>query len=280
MVGDDILTEETWEHSLFEQTESQSTEEVPRLAEFREAVDHIIDVRNGTLIKLVYLGAYRMSEVLAHVNPYEKEHNQTKAYGKSLVWKTTDFKADAKLTVKTLLLRSAVAKRTKTVDGKPQFFFKTIALPLVPVMFEPWAGDLMRWVHKWRVGKDALYLQRTIEKKCSDPRVVAQAMDKFTERALQFNVSRPTVETIIRKELGRFLPDKSKHTRKNWLRHVRLTHLRQNYDFNEFDLTAFAGWTLGSGMAGRGASGMLDTYVHTGWESWYPKLLKPLTEAY
>lgn len=83
MNSGEILTEKTWEHSLFEQTESQSTEEVPRLAEFREAVDHIIDVKNATLIKLIYLGAYRMSEVLAHVNPYEKEHNQTKAYGKS-----------------------------------------------------------------------------------------------------------------------------------------------------------------------------------------------------
>jgi len=208
------------------------------------------------------------------------EHNQTKAYGKSLVWKITPFKAGDKLTVITLLLRSAVAKRTKTVDGKPEFFFKTVGLPLVPVEFEPWASDLMRWVRRWGESRDRLLLRRTIEKQTTDPRVVDKALEKFDERALQFNLSRPTVETIIRKELGRFLPDKSKHNRKNWLRHVRLTHLRQNYDFNEFDLCNFAGWTLGSGMAGRGASGMLDTYVHTGWESWYPKLLVPLLEVF
>lgn len=271
------MTEQTWEHSLFEQTEKQEAEEVPRLAEFREAVDHIIDFKNKVLIELLYLGGYRMSEVLAHVNPYEKEHNQTKAYGKSLVWKITSFKADEKLTVKTLLLRSAVAKRTKTVDGKPQFFFKSIALPFVPE-FEPWTFDLMKWVRKWSESKDYLSLRRTIDKQTKDPRVADQAMDKFMERALQFNMSRPTVESIIRKELSRFLPDKSKHNRKNWLRHARITHLRRDYHFDAFDLTNFAGWTLGGGMAGEGGSAMLDTYVHAGWESWYPKLLVPLTE--
>jgi len=52
------------------------------------------------------------------------------------------------------------------------------------------------------------------------------------------------------------------------------------YNFDPFDVTAFAGWTYSTGFGGMGvASSQLDTYLHLSWQRYYPKLLKPIEES-
>lgn len=58
-----------WEPSLFDQRADLGS--VPDFRRFREVVDHIENKRNACLIKMLYLGAYRINEILTKINAYE-----------------------------------------------------------------------------------------------------------------------------------------------------------------------------------------------------------------
>lgn len=266
------------EVSLFDQRPDRVQTKVPDFREFRDLVDHI--QRDAALIKLLYLGAFRVSEVITYVAPWEETHHKTKAYGKALRIQVEHFKLNEKETVKILLLQSAIAKRTKKQDGKERLTFKKIALPLQPTIYEPWTMDLMEYVTECKQPKLKALHRLLKERGCNDPLIFEKGKKELLERALRFNLSRPAVEYILRQNLRTLLPEKDKHNIRNPLRHWRLTHLHEFYDFDGFDLTQFAGWTSGSSLAGQGASPMLDCYLHRSWKEYFPKLLLPISTVF
>jgi hypothetical protein len=212
--------------------------DVPDLQGFRSVVEKICHRRDATLIKAAYLCAARVSELVTKVTPYDLQHGQTRPYGSHLSWKLTELDAsleEKKVENKVLLLKSAVAKRS---SKNPTW--KIIALPCHP-QYEPWTLDLLQRI------KDT--------------------------GNLSFPLTRYRVHQILQKRLGALLNNNSRRIL-NPLRHYRLTHLVQDYGFDAYDLTVYAGWTFKTTF--KGSAGQLDTYLHLDWRKYYQKLLKPI----
>lgn len=229
----------TWQPSLFDQRADLGA--VPDFRRFREVVDHIDDKRNAVLIKTLYLGAYRINEILAKINAYDEYSGMSRAYGNAFRVQIKDFKTEDDKAVKVMLLTSAVAKRTKEKDGKEYLTFKQVALPIVPQSYEPWATDLFHYAVS-ETDKNFKKAKRFLaESQLKDPDYMHDLEQECFERSLRFQLTKCAVEYIVRKHLGDLMPEKSKRNRKNPWRHWRLTHLRQLYGFDGFNLTAFAG---------------------------------------
>jgi integrase len=101
---------------------------------FREAVDHVLGVRDGDLIKLLYLTAARPSEICTRTTPSELRNQATKPYGRSMRFWLSKFKKEKDV----LLIRVALAMRRQNLPS-----YKIIALPTQP-SFEPWTYDLVK----------------------------------------------------------------------------------------------------------------------------------------
>lgn len=100
---------------------------------FRRTVDHVLAVRDRTLIKLLYLTAARPSEICTRITPSELRSRTTKPYGIFMNYQLGKYKKDD-----VLLIRLALAKRRQSLPSN-----KIIALP-VHLGFEPWTRDLLK----------------------------------------------------------------------------------------------------------------------------------------
>ncbi len=226
--------------------EPEPMEEVPNLKEFRHAVDTVNEGRDAAVIKMLYLSACRASEICTKTTPWEIAHNKSKPYGKYLSFSFADYEVAKGDVQKILLLKVAVAKRTKKVkDGedKQRLSFKIVGIPVHPT-YEPWVLDLLKWVQ-------------------NDP-----------QHKLSFDITRMTVQNIVKKNLERFFPKIHAHS----LRHFRITHLINEYEFTPYQITAYTGWSLKStfGAMGVQASSNLDIYAHLQWRDYIQKLLRPI----
>lgn len=262
----------TVEVSLFDQKIEE--QEAPKFSAFRQAVDHVQSPRDANLIKLLYLGAFRVSEISTKISPYEETHQMTRAYGKAFRWHLTDFTSKND----TFLMESAIAKRTRQKDGQEHLTFKQIALPVDP-NFEPWSRDLLKCAIQQADLSIKLGTKQLLDKGIKDPQLHRKMKRELMERSLRVRLGRAGIEYILRQNLGSLLPRKDKHNNRNPLRHWRLSHLAEVYDFDGYDLTQIAGWSYGSSMAGQGASGMLDHYLHLSWKKYYQKLCVPLADV-
>lgn len=211
-------------------------QDVPDMMQFRKAVDEISAGRDKVLLEALYLGAFRASEICGKATPYDLNHKQSRAYGVHLTWKLDKFEEE-----RVLLLKSAVAKRSCK-----ELKFKMVALPCSPE-YEPWTLDLLKWI------KD----------------------HKGSPEAFKFPLGRHRVKQILQEQLGRGIFRKKTSGKRllNPLRHYRITHLAEHYDFDAYDLCVYAGWSFKSAF---GSVGQLDTYLHIGWRRAFKKLLKPL----
>lgn len=226
---------------------------VPPIHVFRDAVNQITSQRDAAAIKLLYLTASRCSEVCTKVTPYELANRKTKPYGRYLQFKFADFETRQDEKEKILLLQLAVAKRTKKVEeGKMRLALKIVGLPCNPV-YEPWTVDLLKFIRD-------------------------QAPQKKVEDRLQVDLTRMSVQNIVRRNLGRFFPRIHPHS----LRHYRITHLITDYGFNPYQITAYTGWSLKStfGAMGVQVSSNLDIYAHLQWRDYVQKLLKPISAIF
>lgn len=219
--------------------------EVPSIRRFREAVDQMLDKRDALIVKVLYLTCSRVSETLTHVSPWDQLHKKVRlAYGMHMGFEMATFDHE-KLRHKVLVLKMAVAKRKLkrrkrgTRKDELKLFFKTIALPTDP-RYEPWTKDLLKYLQK--------------------------------RGNLSFDLSRSHVWKLLKRSpsLHALDPDFTTHD----LRHYRITHLVEEYDFQPIDLVAVTGWTYRRGVGV--AAGQLDTYLHIRWKKYFPKLLKPL----
>ena len=238
----------------------QFREEVPNIAEFRVFVDSIPKEKNKLVIKALYLTAARVSELAGKISVYEVEHGKSMPYGALMDWRFADY-----MNEKVLLLRMVTAKRFRRKDGSKivrEFFrkfvkgekvsqdllmkaknvlmWKVIALPCNPT-FEPWTRDLLRYIKK--------------------------------NGTLTLNLTRQRIWEIVKTSLKPLNPKVRTHS----LRHWRITHLADFYNFDPYEVVVYAGWTFKTGLNMMGLpSGQLDTYLHLAWKRYFPKLLRPL----
>lgn len=268
---------------------------------FRQVVDGIRDERDSALIKVAYLCAARNCEIITKTNPVEVLHNSSKPYGTFLNYAIEKFEVkpatekEGSVVERVLVITSAVAKRGKRLKKQDdnektlevtqeeveeaftkfgqldlldryqsgdlkvnpflvkvllgKIFLKVVALPISPV-YEPWTEDLLRWIQKSKNHK------------------------------LSFDLTRRRLTQILRENLSNILPKVNKKNPRNPLRHFRLTHLAEYYNFSAMDLTTFAGWSIASASRKMGVptSSNVDLYIHYRWQTYFPRLLKPLNE--
>jgi len=224
-----------------------SEETVPDFVEFRTFVDSKIKKqRDQILIKVLYLCAARVSEVITRVTESELQKNLTKPYGQGMTLEIVkDYRRNpAVLSEKPhiiAVIKTPVAKRRKNPVRK------SIALPCNP-QYEPWTLDLLKW-----------------------------ALDH--QKQLNFPLNRFSVWRIVSKNLKPILDPMRKALRENpnrekylnpW-RHWRLSHLADIYGFDGYDLTLVSGWTFKTGLK---MGSPVDSYLHMDWRHYMPKRKK------
>jgi len=261
------------------------------MIKLRSHISSIPYPRDATLLKALYLTACREVELLTEAAPYDLLHGKTKPYGIYLKFGIQDYeilptmKDKGTETEKVLLITMAVAKRLKgkkkakaqaeaetltpqeianhlpeawqaqylkdpqSIDPilikafLGQLTFKLIALPCSP-KYEPWTIDLLKYISK--------------------------------HGTISFDLTRQRVWQIYRQHLAPFLPPKSKKSLRNPLRHWRISHLLEYYNFDPVEVTIYSGWTFKTtfGMMGVPASPNIDIYAHLQWKKYFPKLLR------
>ena len=147
---------------------------------------------------------------------------------------------------KALLIISAIAKRRlQTKNQKEQGFIpKVIAIPVMP-NYEPFTEELLKWITQ--------------------------------HGTLSFPLTRRSVHRIVKQNLRRLDPKVSPQSLRQW----RIAHLAEKYQFDPYDLTAYAGWNVkhSFGPIKMPFNPQLDVHMHNAWRSYFPKLLKPLKEV-
>ena len=217
--------------------------EVPDFKRIREHIDHIRKKRDRVLIKTMYLGALRVSEISTKVSPSD---TKTQAYGRHLDWKLEDFQVNNRRKEKALLITSAIARRRlKTEKEKEQGFIpKVIAIPCTP-QYEPFTEELLRWVTQ--------------------------------HDTLSFPLTRRSVHRIVKQNLRELDPKVSPQSLRRW----RIIHLVERYRFDPYDLTSYAGWSVkyNFGAVRMPVSPQLYVSMYNAWQKYFPKLLKPIQEV-
>jgi len=267
---------------------------------FREAINNIEDQRDSALIKTAYLLAARNSEILTKTVPVEMLNNKTKPYGAFLEWNMANYEVAAatpeKETIvqKTLVVTMAVAKRGKRLKKPKEGEETTLELNKAEVVealrkfkqpkllkrYE--AGDLEidPLLIKVLLGKITL---RVVALPCSmiyEPWTMDLLKWIQNHGKLSFDLTRRRFTQILRENLSGILPKISKDNLRNPLRHWRINHLYEYYNFNAMQITNYVGWSVSSTSKQMGipSSPNLDRYIHFRWQEYFPKLLKPLNK--
>lgn len=262
-------------------------EKALNLKTFRESVEAIDNDSHRTLVQTLYLLAARESEVCTRTDA-ERIKRAVKPLGNFLQYSFADYQVGS-LKEKVLLITVAVAKRTKlnkeylqkaiqSEDKKviedalwkfglhdvcarwkkgeleltPKFIagitgklcFKTVGIPLNP-KYEPWSLEILKYIRR--------------------------------EGLLKFYITDRAVRKIVAKYLKPLLGwEFSAHK----LKHARVTHLITYYNFDPYEVSSYAGWSLKTVLSGIGLAGspMLDVYAHLTWRKYFPKLLVPLED--
>ena len=269
---------------------------------FREEVDAIDDDFARILVKIGYLTAGRASELCTKTVPWELLNRASRPYGLFMKYQFQDFEMSPRedptlrnrIVEKAFIITMATAKRGKRIGKERQqgvtleisdeeikqallrynmnklleewkkgeveidpllvhallgrLVFRTIALPTSP-RFEPWTFDLLAYMTK----------------------------NKYK---LTFDHTRQYFTQTFRRALKDLLPPKSPRTSKNLLRHYRLSHLLNYYQFDAIQLSNYSGWTIKTAMGKQGmtVSGSIDFYLHQAWRQYFRKLLIPIDQ--
>lgn len=207
---------------------------MPSLKLFRKAVDAIPSRRDRDFVKVSYLLAARVSELLIYATPYDMEHFKSKAYGH-----TISFNFAEELEQKVLVIKMGVLKRqVKSVKADDTVFYKTVALPCDP-KYEPWTLDLLKRIKK--------------------------------HKTLAFTLSRHTAWRLVRKNLSPLDPKIHTHSLRHYrISHLLNDY---GFDAEDLVAYSGWSFKTVMGMKGMGA-GQLDIYAHLAWKRYFPKLLK------
>jgi hypothetical protein len=208
--------------------------EVPDLKLFRKAVDTIPVLRDRDFVKVCYLLAARVSEVLLYASPYDMEHFKSRAYGQTINYHIEEFEKQKVLVIKMGVLKRAV----KGLKADDTTFYKSVALPCDP-QYEPWCLDLLKRIAK--------------------------------HKTLAFTVSRHTAWRLVRKNLSPLDPKIHTHSLRHYrISHLLNEY---GFDAEDLVAYSGWSFKTMMGMKGMGA-GQLDIYAHLAWKKYFPKLLK------
>lgn len=273
---------------------------------FREAVEKIEDFHTRVKVQTGYLLAARASEILQKVTTWDFLRNASKPYGMFMKCKLDDFvmtplenpALKETITQKALVITMAVAKRGKRITKKKRDALKeddkiTAINPqeIETTLLHYGQGELLARWKKGEVTVDSLLvkaLQDRIHYKAialpCHPTYEPWTLDLLhylkEEKTdhLSFNLTRERLRQIYRENLKDILPPPSPRSLKNMLRHYRISHLVEYYNFNAAQLTNYVGWTFKytSALQGIEGSSSIDAYLHLTWRSYFYNLLKPI----
>ena len=209
--------------------------------DYKYTRDRIASITNAAVrgIAIIsYLTAGRASE-LCGITIRNNKHPNLEAVGPKL----KDVTVASYNGIQALLVPLITLKRRK----RP---VRIIALPMDP-RYEPWTAFIWKYVESRKAseGPDAYLMPWNRHE-------LWQFLDEAGFQAILHSDNEPA---------------NSVH---NPLRHLRLTHLRNYYGFDAFQLTFYAGWTLQA--SGMGGGGPMGKYLMQGWQDYFSKLLKPL----
>lgn len=269
------------------------------IKKFRAAVDQIEDLRTSSLIKIAYLLAARNSELLTKTCPWDLLHGASKPYGSFLKFEFKDFEVSPATETKEAVMEKvfvvtvAVAKRGKRMQQPKEE--TTLELKEEEVIEAFTKYNQTQVIDRWRAGEikiDPLLVKALLGKVTL--KVVALPTNRQYEPwtldalkwiqknkgKLSFDLTRFRLWQLLRENLSSILPKTSKTTPKNPLRHFRISHLIEYYQFDAYQVTSYVGWKIGSTFAQMGiaASPNIDAYAHLQWRLYFPKLLKPIAK--
>lgn len=275
---------------------------------FRETVEAIEDPDLRIKMKTGYLLAARNSEVCTKVVPWDLLHNASKPYGIFMKYNLADFKLSPTdlegmrmglkepIQEKALVITVAVAKRGKRLKKKKEPEDDKTTTQISPQEIETTllSFKLTKLVERWKKGEtqiDPLLIKvlqgKVVVKAVAIPcntgfeNWTLDLLKEIKEHGkLSMDFTRKTFWAYYRKALSPILPPKSSHSLKNPLRHFRISHLINYYNFSPYETTSYTGWSIRGTFMQMGqanVSANIDAYAHLAWRSYFPKLLQPLT---
>jgi hypothetical protein len=144
---------------------------------------------------------------------------------------------------KAFVISLTCARRKAKAEIGDRGVRRLVGLPINPA-YEPWTKDLLFWM-------------------------------RDHDRKLSIELTQQRLGQIVRRELSELDPSISTKS----LRHYRLTHLAKYYDFEPYDLIAYAGWSLRSRPVMGLFSRRMEIQAHSALRHYLPKLLRPIYEV-
>jgi integrase len=202
------------------------------------------DIR--TCLMTTYLCAARISEVVAI--KYQSDKGTT-ARGPKGIDTTKDVFITGSKHVPCAIFTLKTAKR----GGKE----RKIALPLNP-KYEPWTKQIYDY----------------FQSKDKEPVFPFTRQEAWLHSKSAFEGLTYPIEFYFVKdgEVKKKIDDHIRDFRLHALRHLRATELREQYQFDGFDLASYCGWHLATIVPQ--ISRTMERYLSLGWSSYFPKLLK------
>jgi hypothetical protein len=180
--------------------------------------------------------------------------------------------------VQTLMLMAMVQGKSATIQDLSQIkepvavfqvsthkrlgMIREIALPLNPT-YEPWTKSLVAY---FKARKEGVAFPFNRQQMWT---VANQAFEGLKYKIMPYKktIGKDTEGKLIKKPI----PEHMRAFALQALRHLRGSELRNYYNFDGADRSAYGGWTL---RTTEGVSGSQDRYIELPWRSYFSKLLR------
>lgn len=250
---------------------------LPSVSEVRSRIEGVEHEGTRNCLKATLLFCARIGEVVAYKLASDK---QTTARGNLLRVTEMTYTPDLfnEKETQTLMLMAMIQGKSATMKTlskirEPVAVFQVsthkrlgmireIALPTNPV-YEPWTRSLVAYFKSQKEGAAFPYNRQQMW-------VVANEAFKGLEykimgykKVVGKDLEGKPQKEVIREHMRDFALQA--------LRHLRGSELRNYYNFDGADRSAYGGWTL---RTTEGVSGSQDRYVELPWRSYFPKLLR------
>lgn len=253
---------------------------LPPVSEVRSRIESVEHEGTRNCLKTTLLLCARIGEVVAYKLESDTE---TQARGNLLNVKETTYTPNLynEKEIQTLMLTAMVQGKNPNLQQlskikEPAAVFQVsthkrlgmireCALPLNPE-YEPWTQTLVDYFKRQREGPAFPFNRQQMWT------VANEAFQGLTYKIMGYKkvVGYEVVEGK-KKAIKEVVPEHMRIFALQALRHLRGSELRNFYNFDGADRSAYGGWTL---RTTEGVSGSQDRYVELPWRSYFPKLLR------